>query len=449
MAPRSNKKTKKTLTFNRLLVFTVILLIIARAVILPFSPPGFYVDEAATGAHVVSMLQYGTNANGQSWPLFSSSLGGGYTTPIYLYPLTLWAMLFGAGEIALRYFSEFVTIIAVILLGLSVRYWLGKRAALLTVVVGLALPWGWLQGSLAWDPAMVPLFVSLSFFAFSTIIFSVSRRMKLIATFLLPASLIALAYVYPPARVTAPLLYFLYYAVLIYRKSISLKAVVLTVIGSALVSIPLLLFMLTPEALARSSSLSIFYHTSLPAALVQFVTNLFILINPIFLFFIGDFNMRHSTIFQGMLGLGSLPILFILIFYALKHRTVRFSPLSNNLHLFVVICIAGMLFGLIGSALTGEGQPHSLRATAAWPFMAGLLGLGWYFLFRSRRRVLQYVLAGFFVLCTAAYVLDFVAFYPTRAHDSFDVQIRQDLQASKTINYPTSALDYYTYIHSH
>lgn len=448
MPIRAKKKSKKILGLNRVLFFTIILLIIIRIAILPFSPPGFYIDEAATGAHVISMLQHGTNANGQAWPLFSSSLGGGYTTPVYLYPLTLWAMVFGASEVALRYFSELVTIIAVIFLGLSVRYWLGKRAALLTVIVGLALPWGWVQGSLAWDPAMVPLFVSLSFFAFSVMIFSPSRRAKIGAAILLPASLIALAYVYPPARVTAPLLYVMYYTLLLYRKSISIRAVILTVIGSSILLLPLLLFMLTPEALARSSALSIFYHTSLIEALLQFATNLFVLINPVFLFFVGDLNMRHSTIIQGMLGLASLPIALILIIYALKHRRVRFSPLSNR-HLFVLVSVAGILFGLIGSALTAEGQPHSLRATAAWPFMAILIGLGWYILFRSRRRILQYTLTSVFIICTVAYVVDFVALYPTRAGESFDVSARHDLHLGKETNYPSTVLDYYTYINSH
>jgi hypothetical protein len=304
----SKKKNNKQLPkLNTVLLALVIALIVIHVIILPFSPPGFYIDEAATGAHVVAMIQHGTDAHGQAWPFFSSSLGGGYTTPVYLYPLTVWAMIFGASETALRYFSELVTITSVIVLALGVRYWFKKRGALITAIVGLALPWGWLQGSLAWDPVMVPLFISLSFFAFSCLLFSTSRPTKLLATFILPISLIALAYAYPPARVTAPLLYVTYYAILVYKKAISLRTIILTIIGSCAISLPLMLFILTPEALSRASSLSVFSHTSLFGAIIQFVANLFILINPIFLFFVGDFNMRHSTVVQGMLGLASLP----------------------------------------------------------------------------------------------------------------------------------------------
>jgi 4-amino-4-deoxy-L-arabinose transferase-like glycosyltransferase len=442
--PTPQKKRDKQLPrLNTLLLVLIIALIVVRVVVLPFSPPGFYIDEAATGAHVVAMLQHGTDAHGQAWPLFSSSLGGGYTTPVYLYPLTLWAMLFGASETALRYFSEFVTIASVIILALGVRYWFKNRGALITAVVGLALPWGWLQGSLAWDPVMVPLFVALSFFTFSCLLFSTSRRAKLICQFILPISLIALAYAYPPARVTAPLLYLTYYAILVYKKTISLRTIILTIIGSCIISLPLLLFMLTPEALGRTSSLSVFSHTSIFDGLIQFVLNLFTLINPKFLFFDGDFNMRHSTGVQGMLGLASLLALLALIVYALKHRHVRFSPRKNNTHLFILIAVAGTLFGLMGSALTAEGQPHSLRATAAWPFLAAIIGLGWYLIFTSRRRALQYTAVSFFIVCTTLYVIDFVAFYPTRARDSFDVLIRQDLQAGNNTTYPSMVTDYY------
>src|SRR5680860_979184 len=74
------------------LVIVIFMLVLMRVFILPLSPPGFYIDEAASGAHVVAMVTNYTNAHGQAWPLFSQSLGGGFTTPIYLYPLSIWAV---------------------------------------------------------------------------------------------------------------------------------------------------------------------------------------------------------------------------------------------------------------------------------------------------------------------------------------------------------------------
>jgi hypothetical protein len=421
----------------------IIGLVVARIAILPVSPPGFYIDEAATGAHVVSMLEQGTNANHEAWPLFSSSLGGGYTTPIYLYPLVAWSAVFGPHEISLRYFSEFMTLLGITFLALAVRYWLGKRIALVTAIAGLALPWSWLQGSLAWDPIMVPLLVGLSFFAFSALLFSTSRKLKIAATILLPVLLIALAYVYPPARATAPLLYLLFYIVLYLKRAMNLKVIALSALGAFILVIPLALFMIQPEALERTSTLSIFSHNSFLGAIGTLALNFSLLLNPVFLFIVGDLNLRHSTLLQGMLGIGALIPVIVLTVHAIRHRQVRFSPSKNKVHLFVVIAVLGILFGILGSALTSEGQPHSLRATAAWPFMLLLITLGWYLIFETRRKILTYTAIFVLSVTTLVYAVDLAVFYPARAADSFDVQNRQKIQNGEQTDYPPIVIDYY------
>jgi len=421
----------------------IFILVGLRVAILPFSPPGFYIDEAASGAHVVSMLAQGTNAHGQAWPLFSSSLGGGYTTPIYLYPVTAWSAIFGTSEVSLRYFSEFITLLAVGFISLATSFWLGKRIALVAAIVGLALPWGWLQGSLAWDPAMVPLLVAVSFFAFSALLFSRSKSLKITSTILLPVTLIALAYLYPPARVTAPLLYLTFYVTLYIRKAMSLKIILLSAAAAFVLVLPLAAFMIQPEALGRTSTLSVFSGTSLIGGLGTLGLNILLLLNPVFLFFVGDFNLRHSTLFQGMLGFGALIPVVVVVAYAIKNRRIKFSPKKNTRHLFILIAALGVLFSILGSALTGEGQPHSLRASAAWPFMVLIISLGWYIIFEARRRVLTYVAVAVFIVGTAAYTVDIAFYYPARAAESFDVPAREKLFQGQQTDYPPMVLDYY------
>jgi hypothetical protein len=417
----------------------IIALVGIRIAILPFSPPGFYIDEAATGAHVVSMLEHGTNAHGQTWPLFSSSLGGGYTTPIYLYPLTAWSALFGPSEVSLRYFSEFMTLLAVGFMALASSFWLGKRMALVAAIVGLALPWG----SLAWDPAMVPLLVAVSFFAFSALLFSRSRSLKITATILLPVTLIALAYVYPPARVTAPLLYLTFYVTLYLRKAMSLKVILLSAAAAFLLVLPLAAFMVQPDALDRTSTLSVFSHASLIEGIGKLGLNVLLLLNPVFLFLVGDLNLRHSTYFQGMLGLAALIPAIVLVVHAIKNRRTQFSPRKKKLHLFILIACLGILFSILGSALTSEGQPHSLRATAAWPFMVFAITLGWYFIFETKRRLLIYGAIAVFIIGTTVYAIDFAFYYPTRSAESFDVSAREKLVHGEQSDYPPMVLDYY------
>ncbi len=427
------------------LPIVIVLLILLRFVLLLITPPGFYVDEAATGAHVVAMLKHGTDAHGTAWPLFSASLGGGYTTPVYLYPLTAWAAIFGTSEVSLRAFSQFVTIAAILILGVTTRLWLGKKQALIALVAGLILPWNWLQGSLAWDPVLVPLCVAAAFLGFSLLFLESSKKARMAGYVLLPFSLLALAYVYPPCRVTAPLLFAVAYIFLLWQKRISLRNVSITCAVSALIAIPLAIFMFQPEALERSQQLSVFYHHGIVSGLVQLVINIGLLINPFLLFITGDPNIRHSTGLQGILGIAALLPLCALAIYAWRRRaSVTMSTLHlHKRQLLVVIALIGWLSALIGSALTNESQPHSLRATAAWPFIIILVTLGWEVLRNTQKTWLLRTAIGVAIVATMFYVADLAFFYPARAASGFDVTVRQAIYSKQQVSYPDLALQYY------
>lgn len=429
--------------FEIIALTTILVLLVIRLATIPFSPPGFFLDEAATGAHVTAMLQHGTNAHGQSWPLFSASLGGGYTTPVYLYPLVAWAAIFGTNELSLRYFSVFATCLAIVLLALAMRFWLGKKAFYITIISGLAMPWGWIQGSLAWDPVIVPLFVAASFLCFSASLLSSGRKARLAGIIGLPIALVALAYAYPPCRITAPLLFVLFYSILYFKKRIDLKAIAACSLVAAVIALPLAIFMLQPDALERSKALSIFYEASFLEAAGRLLLNLALLLNPVFLFFFGDPNIRHATGFQGMLGLAALPAIAVLLYYFFQKRTSKFTPLTNNTYLLLLVSVLGILFSVLGSALTNEGQPHSLRATAAWPFMAILITIGWYILVTSYKKKVMYSAYAFFVICTLFYVLDLTVTYPLRAADAFDVPVREKIYNGEIVDYPGLSIRYY------
>lgn len=426
-------------TFDKYLVATICVLIVLRAAILPFSPPGFYMDESAGSAHVASMVQHGTNAFGQSWPLFSTALGGGYTTPVYLYPAAAWSSVFGFGPLSLRFFSEVMTLAAIAFIALAMRLWTDRRTALIAACVGLALPWGWLQGSLVWDPALVPFFVGLSFLAFSQLLFTKSVRIKYFALFLLPVSLILLAYLYPPLRVSAPLLFVAAYALLYKKQIVRLPTLIVTILGSAIISLPLLQFMQDPESLARSQNLLVFSQMPLLPALGTFLLNMLQLVSPWFLFITGDPNLRHSTFFEGMLGVAALPAVVALIVMIARSWKKKRHEL-----LLVWIALFGVVVSLAGSALTAEGQPHSLRATAAWPFIVILLTLGWQWLFIQKNKKYIKIAVGLFVIGTLSYAAELAFIYPQYGAGAFDKAIYEKaIQHQPTPDYPGLSLQYY------
>lgn len=439
-------RTHKTYS---LLILAIVLLTIARLLSVIVAPPGFFLDEAAGAAHAISILHTGMNAHGVLLPLYSESLGGGYTTPIYLYPLVSWIALFGTSELAIRYFSVACGLLAIALLSFAIKIWLGKRDALIAAVVALALPWGWLQSSLAWDPALVPLFVAGAFAAFSVALLDASKLNRYLMLVMLPLFLIGLAYLYPPARITAPLLFIAAYIALWKSGIISFRGIFLTCIASAIAVIPLAEFMLQPEALERSAALSVFHDTSLLNGIGLFLGNILQLLNPLFLFVSGDPNLRHATGHQGMLGIAAiLPViaLIVALYYAMsRDRGLPFAIRSSKKQQLLLLSIVGIVAAFIGSALTNEGQPHSLRACAAWPFIVVILVLGWKSLFsQTNKRTVRVGVITIAVIATGTYAIDLTAYYPTRSATSFDVPQRQLISNNQqTPGYPELARKYY------
>ena len=74
---------------------------------LGFSPPGFFMDEAAPAVHAMCLAETGKDADGKVWPLYSTAAGGGQ------HPLTLmafdivWMKIFGTSREAFRAVAAF------------------------------------------------------------------------------------------------------------------------------------------------------------------------------------------------------------------------------------------------------------------------------------------------------------------------------------------------------
>lgn len=427
------------------LLGAIVVLVVTRLAIQPFAPPSFFVDEAAGGAHIRAMLATGADAHGEKWPLFTEALGGGYTTPVYLYPATAWAKVFGTGELSLRYFSHAATLAGIAALALGARYWLGRWFALLTAVVALALPWGWVQGSIAWDPALAPPLMCAAFLGLTVLLFSanpIRRRLALVA---LPAALVGAAYVYPPCRVAGPVFFVFCYGLLHRRRVLSLAAVAGSCAFATLLALPLARFMTEPGALGRSEALSVFSgDNTFWAGMLELGDNFWLLLSPVFLFVEGDENLRHSTTRQGMLGAASvLPVLAVVLYVGYLGHTRRDPERPRTVEPLLLGVLAVGVFGsFLGSALTNEGHPHSLRSTAAWPFLAVVVALGWaQFMRNGPRFTMAAVLA--FVVGTAVYATDLATAFPDRAVDVFDSRQRERTLNGEDFGYPELAVRYH------
>lgn len=396
---------------KRLLIICGTLIILsligARFFLVLTSPNGLYLDEGDSKKQVAHLIEHGTNTSGEKWPLMSMNESGGFTTAPYLYPLAVWSKVFGRGDSALRSFSQFITICAVSVFAYGAYLWKGKRFGYIYLLTGLALPWSWVSGNLAWDPVMVPFFLATGFLSFTLL-----AKEKVSSDFncfilltVLTLSMVLAAYSYPPARIAAPLLLLSALVYLIVIGKVSLMQIIASDFIGALAVIPLILFMLTPEGIARSAGLNVF-RDGVVNGTGAYIMNMLTLMNPVHLFWSGDQNLRHSAGFQGMLGWAALvPVAYGTISSICHVRHHRAIP-----QIFY-IAVVGIFAGLTGSALTHEAQPHYLRATAAWPFFALLLAQGWEnILSLPRSKVMIALGAG--GIATALFIVYLAALYP-------------------------------------
>ncbi|MCL2740141.1 MAG: hypothetical protein FWE47_02995 [Oscillospiraceae bacterium] len=280
------------------------------------------------------------------------------------------AGIFGTGKVALRLFMCVLTILAIILLGKSMQYFYkdSKKVLWGTMLIGLSLPWSFLQGMIFWDTTLAPVLCCLAIFCFARILYK--EKFKMFYKILLPVSLILMVYCYFPTGFFAVLAYFLAICFLIGTKRMKIKEFFLIQLPVCfLVGAPFLFAYMENATMlmGRSGDLSIFNKEN-PKGL--FISNMSGFLSPEFLFSAGDENRRHCI---GMLGMllpsAIIPLLMNLYFLLRGGSTYKEKWI-------ILLAYVGILISFGAASLTCGGQPHSLRSNLAWPPFVILITMG-------------------------------------------------------------------------
>ena len=431
---------------------------VARFIALEQSPPGFYVDEAAGAANIMSMSRTATSADGTRWPLFANALAGGYTTPVYLYFGALWVKVFGTSVASFRAIAAFFSVLTIGGIYLIARSLYGHRAGLLAALVAALSPWCFQFSRIAWDPPLAPCFLVWGLYFFV--------RSSKIADSIVSAVLMTVSmYSYPPLRAQVPLLV---PALLWLRwKYLDPGRIALGTfcVSGILAAYPLLVRTLSGEIQGRYRDLSIFNpqflnyvgsHSALSIAGI-FWRNLQAHLSPAFLLVSGDVNLRHSSQFCGEMGwldvfaLGSGLALVIVSW--LQSRDHPKVPGKAPLLPVLLVWLWGFVAGLIPAALTWEGLPHALRSIGAWPFLSLFCALVlWCVVARWRNIAVVAFFVGF--VFAVSYSIDYFTRFPIAAARFFDASVTERArEARRTGNwqefealkgkYPDMALEFF------
>jgi hypothetical protein len=407
-----------------LLALTVVALL-ARFVGLERSPPGFFYDEATAATHAICLAREGTSATGERLPfLFEVKERQAFHYAPFIYAAAPWVQAFGTSPGVLRMLSALSSCLAILGLALLARRFTDRSGVLFVTFAAATLPWSFHFARIFWDGAIMPCLLvwSLYFFVRS------ERSRDLLASAVL-AGLAVQAY--SPARLVVPLAFApLLLARL--RKGHWGAVLAFSAVVSLLV-LPIAAGMWSGQIQSRFRTVTILtpeyleshYGSTNPLLYPwAFAVNFLVHLSPGFLFTSGDRSLRHSTGYIGITGwLGAFALLGGLwLAWQARGRDRPAAADATRRSLGLVAWWAAA--GLCGGAGTWESIPHSLRASAAWPFAALLMGLAFRGMTSRRVSVLGALLA---LGCVQTIYFAWIYFgrYPADAHAWFDVAVTE------------------------
>jgi len=372
-------------------------------------------DEVSHGYNAYSVLLTGKDQWGNV-PIFNFRAYGDYPTTLNLYLTIPFVRLFGLNEWSIRLPSAILgtaTIVSVYFLGLYL--FSSTQKALLLAFIFAISPWSFFPSRAVFQSTVAQFFLVTG----ATLI--LSRRL-LIGSLLFAIS----AYGYHNTRIIAPLIYPI---LMFYPRPKIQKTHLFAIAIFALITLPSIFHLLTPESRARNAWVGIIDQgaisyleqqrnlrdNSLASKIIfnkptyfafSFTRNYLVLLNPVNLFFRSTNNYQFNIPGFGILLPVWLPFFYLGLFLALKKH--RYLVLS------FLIC-------LLPSAIT-RGDFPVIRAMSSLPLPQVFILLGFEKLLshlpRQRRSILL-LFIGLSVFQFTSYLRHYFLTYPTQYASSW------------------------------
>ena len=390
-------------TISTVILCIVFLLLFAtRFIALEYSPPGFFVDEAGSAAHIVCLKDTAKNCRGESWTLYSTTWGVGRMGPTHQYAGWAWTEIFGGSIASLRSLSATFGGLTIMTLVYFAYSYAGGLLAICTALSALLLPWGFHASRIAWDPPLAPLFVILAVLFTCKASQSVKRKEWIPFIIAAATSTIVGSLTYTPVMAH---LFFLFALLFLLQRYIFAMQFRRWFLLGVICLAGILLFRTadTSAVQGRVGETSIWGNDprnptaekSWPTKVEQFATNTVKHFEPAYLFNTGEYNLRHTTGKFGIfswLDLFSFSFALILFIVSSGWKNLRIeSAHTYKMRKLFLLGFIGYLSATMAAALTWDSIPHALRSLSGWPFAALLSGVCLSYI--CRFRIFQYITA--------------------------------------------------------
>ena len=379
---------KKFFNIKILLLFIVFVAAFLRFYQIENNPPSLTWDEAAWGYNAYSLGIDGKDEFGRFLPYDYLESFGDFKPPAYAYLSIVPVKIFGLNEFSTRFASAFFGILTVL-----ITYFLVRRIfynssyvnyyALLSAFILAVSPWHIMLSRAAFEANVATFFLVAGVTSF---MYWIKKKNAFLILAVL--SFVLSLYIFNSARVVAPLLSVLlvigFWRILWRRKK---DVLVAGIIGFLLV-VPLMPFLLSPQAGLRYKEVNIFsdpqiveksnqqiandnnawwskiIHNRRVGYGLSYMQHYFDNLSPDFLFIKGDGNPKFSTQDVGQLYLWSLPFFVFGAFLLFRKKEGYWW-----------IIPAWLLLGIVPAGVARE-TPHALRIETTLPTLQILEAYG-------------------------------------------------------------------------
>lgn len=379
--------------------YLYLLLIVLLAGLLRFTglsvnPPALTWDEASWGYNAYAFGIDGKDEFGNFLPYKYLESFGDFKPPVYAYLASIPVKIFGLNEFTTRFpsaffgvFTIFVTFFLVVELFSSHEdEEVSKEVTLIALLSSFVLaisPWHIMLSRAAFEANVATFFIVCGVWLF----LRSTKKNSGLLIFSIISFLLSL-YTFNSARIVTPLLIlglsFGYFKKIINRK----KTVIFSVIVGLTLLLPIVPFLLSPQARLRFQEVNIFtdstvvtksnqamdndhniwwskiIHNRRVGYTIEFVKHYFDNLTPDFLYIRGDGNPKFSIQNMGQIYLWELPFLIVGILILFKRKQGNWW-----------VIIFWLLIGIIPAA-TARETPHALRIEATLPTFQILVAYG-------------------------------------------------------------------------
>lgn len=352
-------------------------------------------DEAAWGYNAYSIGVDRKDEFGVTFPYKYIESFGDFKPPVYAYLATLPVKILGLNEFSTRFPSALFGCLTVLITYLLVKEIFPKnpqkeKLALFSALFLSISPWHIMLSRAAFEANVSTFFIVFGIFLFLR---AVNKNMWYL---LFSAISFAVSfYVFNTARIFVPMI--VVFMGIVFSKDLlrAKKQSILSILLGFVLLMPLIPFLLSPQAKLRYQEVNIFSNSEIVkisnqsiandrnAIWSKVINNRRILygkefakhyldnLNPSFLFIKGDGNPKFSSQDIGQLFLWDLPFLIIGVFILFRKKDGHFWVIP-----------IWLLLGIIPAA-TARETPHALRIETVLPTFQILTALGFVFVLNN------------------------------------------------------------------